>query len=125
MKIDCYLNLNKDCVSVRSRESEDYGTVVSHEPKVHVRDVEFVVQPSGRQKVREEQVKNVHAFVRGKWDESKQVLYGTKVDYDPFGVGEFFEKETGRVVRGADLCCVTRQGVSAEGLEYEKEEIKQ
>jgi len=118
MKIDAYLNLHKDCVSVRSREQEDYGEVVVHRPKIHVSDVEFVVQPAGRAKARETGTKNVHAFVRGEWDDAKTVRHGTRVGYDPFGVGEFFEKESGRIVEGCDLACVTRTGVSAEGLRY-------
>jgi hypothetical protein len=35
-------------------------------PSVALRDATFVVQPAGRERVRREGRKNVHAFVRGK-----------------------------------------------------------
>lgn len=125
VKVDAYLNLHKDCVSIRSRETEDYGKVVAHRQKVHVADAEFVVQPSGRERAREQGVKNVHAFVRGEWDDSGKVTVAdAKVDYDPFGVGEFYEKESGRVVEACDKCAVTRSGVLAKGLTYANPNIE-
>lgn len=118
MKVDVYLNLHRDCVSVRSRESEDYGTVVAHRPKVTVEDVSFVVQPSGRQKCIEEGVKNVHAFVRGKWNDNRRVLMGERVTYNPFEYQQFVHAEDERPVASAEVAMITRKGVFAEGLEY-------
>jgi hypothetical protein len=117
MKVDVYLNLNEECVSVRSRESEDYGRVVAHKQKVHVSDAEFVVQPSGREKCRESGVKNVHAFVRGEWTESEKVVYGERVTYNPFEYDTFVHKESEEPVESADLVMVTAAGnISANGL---------
>lgn len=121
MKVDVYLNLHKDCVSVRSRETEDYGTVVAHRPKVHVKNVEFVVQEAGRQKVLETGRKNVHAFVRGNWDDNQTVISGTPIVYDPYEGSSFVERDSGRAVEGADLVAVTRNGVSATGVTYADE----
>jgi hypothetical protein len=116
MKVDVYLNLNRDCVSVKSRESGDYGIVVSHEHKVHLRDVEFVVQKAGQQKCREQKVKNVHAFVRGKWDENVTVHDGDYVTYNPFRHDEFYSPDLDAYVSSADRVAVTRKGVFAKGL---------
>lgn len=118
MKIDAYANFNEGCVSVRSREIEDYGTVVAHKDKIHVKDVEFVVQPAGLKRARESRIKNVHALVRGEWDENEKVLDGTKVIYDLWGVGAFIEAETGREVASAERVAVTSEAVYAEGLSY-------
>lgn len=116
MRVDCYLNLNDDCVSVKSRESGDYGVVVSHEQKVHLRDVEFVVQPAGRENCRKEKVKNVHAFVRGKWDESVNIIDGDYVTYNPFRYDEFYSPDLDAYVTSAERVAVTQKGVFAEGL---------
>lgn len=118
MKVDVYRNLNDDCISVRSRESEDYGAVVSHEQKVHISDAVFVVQQSGRQRVIESGQKNVHAFVRGKWDESEKVICGEPVTYNPYEYGHFVHEETEQPVASAELVAVTTGGVSANGLTY-------
>jgi len=116
MKIDAYLNINDDCVSVRSRESEDYGTVVAHKDTVTVDNPSFVVQPAGQKEVRESGVKNVHSFVRGEWDESVRVIHGEFVTYNPFHHDHFYHADEHQYVECADCCLVTRKGIFAKGL---------
>ena len=65
MKVEVYWNLRKKCYSVRSK-----GKVIAHVPFITLKDVEWVVQPGGRRRVRKQKRKNVHAFARGTW------LYG-------------------------------------------------
>jgi len=70
MRVDIYQNVHLDKLSVRSREPyERYGRVITHMDSVVLRDVEFVVQPAGRERVRDEGKQNVHAFARGDWYE--------------------------------------------------------
>lgn len=66
-RVDVYRNLNDDCLSIKSRDtdSDAYGTVIAHADFVLLEDVEFVVQDAGQQRVRETGVKNVHAVCRG------------------------------------------------------------
>lgn len=116
MKVDVYLNLNKDCISVKSREQDTYGQVVAHRPKVHLRDVEFVVQPAGRKKCRRTKVKNVHAFVRGEWDETVTVHNGNFVTYNPFRHDHFYSPDLDGYVESAEYAAVTTKGVFAKGL---------
>jgi len=68
-KLEVYRNLHKKCFSVRRK-----GKVIEYvyDSGMHRRRVElylinaqFVVQPAGRERVRREKRKNVHAFVRG------------------------------------------------------------
>lgn len=113
MKIDVYRNLNDDCLSIRSREPEDYGQVVAHKQKISVRDAEFVVQESGQQKCREEGVKNVHAFVRGEWDDTVTVLYGNYITYNPYKHDNFYSPDLDAEVEAADEVIVTTNGVYA------------
>ena len=58
--VEVYRNLHKKCWSVRQG-----GKVKVHTSYICLQDVKFVVQPAGRQKVLDEQKKNVHAFVKG------------------------------------------------------------
>ena len=67
MRVQVYWNLHKKCWSVVALEGDRKGRVVTHADKVLLEDVTFAVQPAGRDRVRREGRKNVHAFVRGKW----------------------------------------------------------
>ena len=59
-KIEIYFNLHKKTWSVRQE-----GKVVQHTNFICVRDPQYVVRKTGKEKVRREKRKNVHAFVRG------------------------------------------------------------
>tara|TARA_R100000995_G_C3473052_1_gene119343 strand:+ start:638 stop:1081 length:444 start_codon:yes stop_codon:yes gene_type:complete len=62
-RVEIYRNLNNGTHSIRRN-----GKVVKHlqhHQSIFLKDVKFAVQPAGREKVRREGRKNVHAFVRG------------------------------------------------------------
>jgi len=62
-RVEIYRNLNNGTHSIRRN-----GKVVKHlqhYQSIFLKDVKFAVQPAGREKVRREGRKNVHAFVRG------------------------------------------------------------
>lgn len=116
MRIDCYKNLQKNCISVRSRETEDYGRVVAHRDKVYVVDAEFVVQPAGQRRVRNTGTKNVHAFVRGLWNDSEKLIDGEPVTYNPYKYDAFVHTGSETAVTGADVVMVSADGMRAKGL---------
>lgn len=119
MKVDVYRNLQHGGYSVRSREKETRGLVISHEESVVVRDAEFVVQESGRQKVLEEERKNVHAFVRGKIPEREKKVYGDiPVTYNPYEYKNFVNAETEEPLDTAKLVILSEDGVLAEHPKY-------
>jgi hypothetical protein len=60
IKVDVYWNIHKQCYSLRHR-----GKVVAHTQFTELRDVEFIVNPRGRDRTIREGKKYVHAFVRG------------------------------------------------------------
>jgi hypothetical protein len=111
MKVDVYRNLNKECWSVRSRETDNYGKVVDHTDTIIVVDAEFVVQPAGLKRTRETGVKNVHAFVRGikesqqdysdLLDEWGEPIYN--VTYDPFKKDHFYLRGSGKKIESSPL----------------------
>lgn len=57
-----YWNLHKECWSVKPAYR---GGKVSHAYVVGMEDVRLVVQPAGRERVRREGKKNVHAYAKG------------------------------------------------------------
>jgi hypothetical protein len=76
-KVEIYRNLHNDTFSVRllgaadkwdTKRWREVGKVVKHLENwmtLYLQDARFAVQPAGREKVRREGKKNVHAFVRG------------------------------------------------------------
>lgn len=118
MRVDVYRNLNEDCISVRSREPDTRGQVVDHVEEVFVKNVEFVVQPSGRKRVLEEERKNVHAFVRGiRCDDFRPLIdFPTQVTYNPYDYASFVERADGTPVETATHAVVSTNGVEAYGV---------
>ena len=60
-RYDIYRNLHRGGYSVIDRRT---GRVVQHTNRLVAKDAEFVVRVAGRERVRREKRKNVHAFVR-------------------------------------------------------------
>lgn len=55
-----YRNLHKKCLSVKQG-----NLVICHTGNVVMKDCEFIIYKAGQKRVREENKKNVHAFVKG------------------------------------------------------------
>jgi len=116
--VDVYQNLQKNCYSIRSRETDTYGIVISHEESVIIRDASFVVNENQRQKVIEQERKNVHAFVRGhisgagEWDEENH-SDSVPVTYNPYECANFVHKETGEPIESAELVLLNEDGCFA------------
>jgi len=131
-RVDVYRNLNEDCLSIKSRDtdSDDYGTVIGHADLVLLSDVEFIIQESGQEKTRETGTKNVHAVVRGtvegvdadgevEWNLMVR-MFGNdlcNVHYDPFETDTFeimdAVRTEGDTVEEALYASVTEAGVGA------------
>lgn len=88
MRVEVYWNLNRRTFSVRHK-----GKVIAYRDMVMLRDVRWVVWPSGQARVRRERKKNVHAFARGTWDPVEPVdltgLNGKAIRYDPYKTDTF------------------------------------
>lgn len=122
-KADIYRNLQTGGYSIRSRETETYGTVIGHEDVVVVTDAEFVVQEKGRQRVLEEERKNVHAVVRGvvssldEWDGVNDADT-VPVTYNPYEYAHFVHAETEEPIESAEQVLIGEDGVLAVGVTY-------
>lgn len=118
LKADVYRNLQRDCFSVRSRETENYGEVIDHATVVFISPAEFVVQPKGRERVLEERRKNVHAFIRGRVtmnarypDIKMSAIPMKQITYHPYERGEFYCLSNNKGIDEADWALVTMEGV--------------
>ena len=96
-KVKVYYNLHKHTFSVQKN-----GLVVLHADYIKLKDVKFRVQPAGKEKVRQEKSKNVHAFVNGTLvdfcqypcDNIPEEPNGDIVTYNPYKYDTFVYKET-------------------------------
>ena len=138
--VDVYRNLHKNTWSIRSRTT---GRVIARADNVVVKNVKFVVQPAGRQRVLDEERKNVHAFVRGTIspispDMLTRVAYTVQVKYNPYilepdqRAGHFYEVDTEETVGEAPIVVLDTKGAwigkegskgLSEGLGEEKEKV--
>ena len=108
--VEVYFNLHKKLFSVRSRMT---GKVFAHVDKVSLSDPKFVVRKSGRDRVRREGKKNVHAFVKGSLlgpDEGtilealvNTITKGKAVTYNPYKYETFVYADTEQPIDNADF----------------------
>ena len=98
--IEVYLNLHKkdgdgkSWYSIRQR-----GKVVAHADRIDLRSPYFVVKEKGRDRVRREQRKNVHAWVQGFYAGTKFNFAKTPVSYNPMRDDQFMCQ--GKPIQGA------------------------
>ena len=126
MRVEVYFNLHKHVFSVRQCST---GRVILHTDKVHIRDPQFVVRKSGRDRVLREGKKNVHAFVRGEithFDDFDPDCMGySLVSYNPYKFDTFVDVEGLAPVRTAQRAAlellptgpVDRPYIFAEGVQ--------
>ena len=96
-RVKVYYNLHKHTFSVQKN-----GLVVLHADYIKLEDVEFKVRQGGREKVRQEKSKNVHAFVNGTLvdfckypcDDMPEEPVGDIVTYNPYKYDTFVYRDT-------------------------------
>jgi len=107
MKVFVYYNLTKKKFSIRSEEGPKKNTVIIHTDSLILKNVEFKVSESGRQRVIKEQRKNVHAGVVGDLILSPIDMDDIKVDnwteiyYNPYKTNSFVNLVTNEKITSA------------------------
>lgn len=84
--IKVYRNLHKACWSIKQER------VIVHTRYITLKDVAYVVNERGRQRVLQEKKKNVHAWVRGflcKPEDIEDNSYVDSVTYNPYKYESF------------------------------------
>jgi hypothetical protein len=99
------INNNKiSCRSTSARSGYKYGKVVDYTTQVHLVDCSFRIRDGERKRVVTSQVKNVHAWIRGRLLTASPTLRQRSLDgwvlvrYDPFKQDYFFRHDTGEKV---------------------------
>ena len=103
--VQVYKNLHKGCWSVRQA-----GKVVAHLDYICLKNCNFHVGESGRDRVRKEGSKNVHAYVTGFVPSTDEITFRTEDDlekkgwtwqeitYCPYQYDSFVSVETGKPI---------------------------
>jgi hypothetical protein len=114
-KVDVYRNLQTGGYSIRSRETSTYGLVVGHESEAVVLDATFEVSENGRQKVIEQERKNVHAVVRGVLGERDEPHgdEASEVTYNPYKYKNFVLRESESPIESAEVVSLGEETVEA------------
>jgi len=116
-KIEVYFNLHKKTWSVRQS-----GRVVGHTDYIQVKNPQYVVRQGGNERVRREQKKNVHAFVRGYITDSLPLFAKQQkfVSYNPYKNSSFVVRNTNDTICSSPYASleVTNQKPLVEALWY-------
>lgn len=108
VRVFVYFNLHSGQWSLRATEGPDKGRVVAHANRLHLWFASPQVSIAGRDRVRRERVKNVHAGLVGYAEGFDYVpdeyqCTGT-VTYNPFRDDGFIYREDGQPFYHAQLC---------------------
>ena len=100
MRVRVYKNLHKDTFSIKDWESRSatYNKVVGYSQNIALTNATFIVSQKGRERVLQEQTKNVHAYVQGDYLPFEyEWLYWADLDlnweqvtYNPYKSDTFF-----------------------------------
>ena len=98
-QVRVYRNLHRKLYSIQTYIKGKGWRVTDYADSLSLRRVEFVVRDAGRERVRQENRKNVHAYVTGILtylpDPYTFLDTSKRVTYDPYTM-ETFEVDTGR-----------------------------
>ena len=112
MLVEVYFNLHKHCWSVRDCKTRK---VISHDDKVVLTHAQFKVSEAGRQRVIHTQHKNVHATVKGVWEDRPgqlPPLHALPIRYNPYET-QYFEAMGAPVFQADEVWLVDNRKVLA------------
>lgn len=107
--VDVYRNLHLDGVWWSIRKTG--GKVLMHAQSVYLKNVEFVVSETGRQRVLKEKKKNIHAFARGTLvldpfgQSVKMSLPDFSATYNPYKYSSFMYKDNDLIPLATSSLC--------------------
>lgn len=106
-----YRNLHTGKWSIRAVGGPDAGRVLGHALFLTLTDAAFIVSAAGNRRVREERVKNVHAYVQGVIvPDFADCSRWTAVTYNPYKFTSFVRREDHEPVTAADFVILGPDG---------------
>lgn len=118
-RVRVYRNLHKNCMSVQTYTPGKGWRVAAHLVGLNLKDVEFKVSETGRQRVLREKKKNVHAFVEGivTWEYANRIGQ-QDISYNPYRAANFVTKSGAPVVKAHRAMVRIGMPIIARGLQY-------
>ena len=115
-KTEVYFNLHKKMLSVRVN-----GKVVAHAPAITLENPTFHVSEAGRQRVLKNRRKNVHAWVRGDWNNylhtgTSHIIpeNSVEVTYNPYKFSTFVLAKDGTPIKNARYVAIHGKKIYAQ-----------
>lgn len=115
-KTEVYFNLHNKMLSVRVN-----GKVVAHAPAITLDNPTFHVSEAGRQRVLKNRRKNVHAWVRGDWNNYlhtgiSQIIpeNSVEVTYNPYKFSTFVLAKDGTPIKNARYAAIYGKKIYAQ-----------
>ena len=94
MIVQVYFNLHKKCFSQRNKRE---NRVMFYSHNLYLENAKFIVNESGRKKVLQTKVKNVHAYIEAELFLPQPVFFkepkGTRIRYNPYLFESFVDSE--------------------------------
>ncbi|TBL80848.1 hypothetical protein [Paenibacillus thalictri] len=95
----------KCCFSIRDARTK---RILGYADSIVVTNVTFVVRLSGQRRARRDKEKNVHAFVRGRFQRGLQMLGAgdaplREAYYNPYTTDGFIDRKTAKLLSGAAM----------------------
>jgi hypothetical protein len=114
-KLRIYRNLHTGTLSAQEKTSKGWR-VTMHPAKVTLKNAKFKVNQTGRRKVLKDKQKNVHAVIEGELVDTKSLVQGEKITYDPYKTSQFM-LSSGKKVFEAEVVSVDAKGnIRAKGI---------
>ena len=86
------------------------GLVIGHAMSLCLRDAEMIVGSAGRERVRKEKQKNVHAFISGRLTSFPHDFCTRRISYNPYTDDGFIEN--GQVMTHAKFVYLSDNGAA-------------
>ena len=101
--IHVYKNLNRDCFSLRDKQS---GLVVAYADNVTLANVKFYVSQAGRERVIERKVRSVHGWVIGEFvsaNTNRPDVIDAIGYYNPYQTSNFINESSKEIIYSSPL----------------------
>lgn len=101
-----YFNLHRKCFSVQAKNASGAWVVIAHVTGIHLSDVEPRVSQTGRERVKRERRKNVHALVTGyvvKAEFAPSFAESDDLTYNPYTLVGFARKSDNALWKGSQF----------------------
>lgn len=107
-----YYNLHQKKLSVQTKVDSGWR-VTDHLDSVYLVNARFIVSAAGRDRVRREGRKNVHAFVQGEYGGTEPLTSGVHVSYNPYLHDCFTRTDTQQPVQSGDMVSISGRRILA------------